>query len=306
MIAGIILGSGAAILPLVPREPLPLSGLIAVLLLGATLLTWAFLRPPIAWKFDNFLGMVGGGGDLRIISFQAAGSNRSRVGFRSVQGHLVSNIDNSLSDELHFVVGGVAVMPAATTGVPPGATFQVMIPLCDATKGYDAYLSEYEFLRKWSSFRFIAELDSQRYERSFSQREVSKTIARFRRIANPSPIPHVQVVGSLVDESAAVASPQNQPTAVVPPTTNAEVERLRGTLASLTALPDRVIGLLVAGQPLSMRELRARLHIGDEDGDQMRGLQACLGALADRGIVEHHFGSVDSYTLASDWRQQHR
>jgi len=248
--------------------------------------------------------MVGGGGDLRIIGFQAAGSNRSRIGFRSVQGHLVSNIDNSVSDKLRFVVAGIAVAPSATTGIPPGATFQIMIPLCDVTKGYDAYLSEYDFLRRWSSFRFVAELDAQRYERSFSQREVSKTIARFRRAANPSPIPQVQVVDAIVDESPAVAAPQSPLNAVVPTDVNSELERMRGSLALLTALPDRVIGLLAAGQPLSMRELRAKLEIREEDTQQMQGLQACLGALAARGIVEHHFASFESYTLAKDWRQR--
>ncbi len=289
---------------LVPKDPLPLSVLIAVVLLGASLLIWALFRPPIAWKFDTFLGMVGGGGDLRIISFQAAGSNRSRVGFHSVRGHLVSNIDNSVSDQMRFVIGGVAVAPAATTGIPPGATFQIMIPLCDATRGYDAYLSEYEFLRKCSSFRFIAELDSQRFERNFSEREISKTIARFRKAANPSPIPHIQVVDSISAESVDVASPVSRGTSVVHPDTNSELERLRGAVASFMALPDRVIGLLAAGQPLSLRELRVKLDIGDKDRDQTQGLQACLGALAARGIVEHHFGSVDSYTLAKDWRQR--
>jgi hypothetical protein len=107
VIASIILGSGALLLALVSREPLLLGTLVAVALLGGVLLAWAFLRPPIAWRFDTFLGMVGGGGDLRVISFQATGFNRSREGFRTVQGHLVSNIDNSISDQLHFVIGGL-------------------------------------------------------------------------------------------------------------------------------------------------------------------------------------------------------
>jgi len=196
VIAGIVLGSGALILAIVPKDPLAVEILVLVVLLGGALLAWAFLRPPLAWKFDSFLGMVGGGGDLRIISFQASGFNRSRVGFRSIRGHLVSNIDNSISDQLHFVVGGVPVAPSATTGLPPAASFQIAVPLCDTAKGYDAYLSEYDFLRKWGSFRFVAELDGYRYERSFSQRDVSRTIERFRRAANPAPKPEVRAKGS--------------------------------------------------------------------------------------------------------------
>lgn len=69
MIAGIVLASGALILAIVPRDPSSLGTLVLLVLLGGALLAWAFLRPPIAWKFDSFLGMVGGGEDLRIISF---------------------------------------------------------------------------------------------------------------------------------------------------------------------------------------------------------------------------------------------
>lgn len=196
LIAGIILGSGALIWAILPRDPLSLGVLVAVVLLGGTLLAWAFFRPPIARRFDSFLGMVGGGGELRIISFQATGSNRSGVGFRNVQGHLVSNIDNSISDQLNFVIGGVPVPPSATTGIPPGATFQITIPLCDTGKGYGAYLKEYDFLRNWSSFRFVAELDGYRYERAFSRRQVSRAIERFRRVANPPPVPEVRAKGS--------------------------------------------------------------------------------------------------------------
>lgn len=183
---------GAALVAITPRDPIPLTILVAVVLLGAGLLMWALLRAPIAWKFDGLLGMVGGGGDLRVISFQASGFNRSRRGFRSIQGHLVSNIDNSISDQLHFVIGGAPVPPSETTGIPPAAAFQVMIPLCDSAKGYDAYLTEYDFLRNWSSFRFVAEYDGYRYERDFSQREIARVIERFRRVANLPPKPEVR------------------------------------------------------------------------------------------------------------------
>jgi hypothetical protein len=192
VIAGVILGAGTALLAITPKDPLALAILAIIIFLGAALLAWAVLRSPVAWKFDNFLGMVGGGGDLRIISFQATGLNRSRRGLHSIQGHLVSNIDNSISDQLQFVIGGTPVPPSATTGVPPAATFQIMIPLCDAAKGYDAYLTEYNFRRKWSTFRFQADLDGHRYERNFPQREVSRVIERFRRIANPPPKPEVR------------------------------------------------------------------------------------------------------------------
>jgi hypothetical protein len=193
VIAGVILAAGAALLAITPRNPLVSAILAVVVFLGAALLAWAFLRSPIAWKFDTFLGMVGGGGDLRVISFQATGFNRSRRGLHSVQGHLLSKIDNSLSDQLQFVIGGTPVPPSATTGIPPAATFQIMIPLCDSTKGYDAYLTEYDFRRKWSSFRFVADFDGDRYERDFSQREVFRVIEGFRRVANPPPKPEVRM-----------------------------------------------------------------------------------------------------------------
>ena len=108
--------------------------MFGVILLGVALLAWTFVRAPVAWNFDGFLGMVGGGGELRVISFQATGRNRSGKGFHDINGHLVSNIDNSLSEQLHFVIGGTPVLPSSTTGIPPGATFQIVIPLCDMTK----------------------------------------------------------------------------------------------------------------------------------------------------------------------------
>ncbi len=193
VIAGVILAGGATLVAIAPHDPVWLTILVAVIGIGAVLLLWVFLRKPIAWKFDGFLGMVGGGGDLRIISFQASGRNRSGRGLRSIQGRLVSNLHNSISDPLHFVIGGVPVLPSATTGVPPAAAFQVMVPLCDQAKGYDAYLTEHDFRRRWNSFRFVAEVEGNRYERNFSQRKVSRVIERFRRVANPPPKPEVRL-----------------------------------------------------------------------------------------------------------------
>jgi hypothetical protein len=141
VIAGAILAVGPALVAIAPRHPVSPTVLAVVVLLGVALLVRALLRAPIGWKFDCFLGMVGCGGVIRVISFQASGFNRSRRGFRSIQGHLVSNIDNSISDQLHFVIGGIPAPPSATTGVPAGAAFQVMIPLRDSAKGYDAYLT---------------------------------------------------------------------------------------------------------------------------------------------------------------------
>src|SRR5437660_671019 len=144
VIATVVVGVSVYALSLVRKNPRTAGIFAAVLLTGSVLagsawLIWLFLRPPIAWRFDNFLGMVGGGGELRIISFQATGFNRSGTGHRSIKGHLVSNIDNSTSDQLRFVIGGVPVAPSATTGIPPGASFQITISLCDASKGYDGY-----------------------------------------------------------------------------------------------------------------------------------------------------------------------
>lgn len=192
VIAGLILGVGA----LPPLTAFSLNSILAGVLvsvgfLGAFLLGWTLLRAPVAWNFVGFLGMGGGGGDLRIISFQASGKNRSGKGIRNVQGHLVSNIDNSISEPLRFVIGGNPILPSSTTGIPPGANFQVTIPVCDITKGYEAYLKEYEFMQRWSTFRFVVELDGIRFERNFSERQVVREIERFRKIANPPPEPQV-------------------------------------------------------------------------------------------------------------------
>ncbi len=192
VIAGVIFAGGGMLVAIVPTDPIRRAIVVAIVVIGAAFLLWAFLRKPIAWKFDGFLGMVGGGGELRIISFQASGRNRSGRGLHSIQGHLVSNVDNAVSDPLHFVIGGVPVLPSATTGIPPGAAFQVMVPLCDQARGYDAYLTEHNFRRKWNSFRFVAEVDGHRYERNFSQGKVSRVIERFRRVANPPPKPEVR------------------------------------------------------------------------------------------------------------------
>lgn len=193
VIAGLILGAGSLALALVPKEPLSLGLLIAVIVLGGGLLAWTLFRAPVAWIFDGFLGMVGGGGELRVISFQATGRNRSGKAYHDINGYLVSNIDNSHSEQLHFVIGGMPALPSSTAGIPSGATFQIMIPLCDVTKGYDAYLKEYEFLQRWGAFRFVVELDGYQYERAFSHRRVSEQIEKFRRVANPTPKPQVRV-----------------------------------------------------------------------------------------------------------------
>lgn len=194
VIAGIILGAGAFLLAILPPDPLWMGILVSIFLLGSSLLGWALLRAPVVWNFVNFLGMVGGGGDLRIPSFQASGRNRSKKGIHNIQGHLISNIDNSISEQqLHFVINGIPVLPSSTTGIPPGANFVVMIPLCDMAKGYDEYLKEYDFIQRWGTFRFVAELDGFRFERNFSKRRVIGLIEEFRKVVTRQPEPQVRV-----------------------------------------------------------------------------------------------------------------
>ncbi len=84
-------------------------------------------------------------------------------------------------------------------------------------------------------------------------------------------------------------------------TPDLELERLRTEVSSLTALPDRVIGLLAAGRALSFKVLQSKLSIQQDDREQTAGLQACLGELVTRGIIEHNFGSVEDYTLSKEW-----
>jgi hypothetical protein len=193
VIAGVILGAGALAYPLIPRNPLYISILGSIVLLGVSLLAWTLLRAPVAWNFGSFLGMVGGGGELRVISFQANGRNRSGKGLNKIQGHLVSNIDNSISEQLHFVIDGIPVLPSSTTGIPPGADFQIMIPLCDRAQGYEAYLKEHDFMQQWSAFHFVVELNGDRYEHTFSKRRVVGMIEKFRSEANPQSKPQVRI-----------------------------------------------------------------------------------------------------------------
>lgn len=164
-----------------------------MLLIGIFFLFKAIFRPLVEWKFDGFfLGMVGGGGDIRIISFQASGRNRSGKGINFVKGHLISNMDNSVSTDLHFVIGGTPVLPSETSGVPPGADFQVMVPLCDTKDGYNSYLTESQFLHTWASFRFYVEMDGRIFEKNFSQDEVRRKIDEFKKLANPPAAPQVR------------------------------------------------------------------------------------------------------------------
>jgi len=193
VIAGVILGAGALALALIPENPLWVGISVFVGVLGGSLLIWIQWREPVAWSFGSFLGMVGGGGELRVISFQANGRNRSCKGLNNIQGHLVSNIDNSISEQLHFVIDGIPVLPSSTTGIPPGADFKIMIPLCDRAKGYEAYLKEHDFMQQWSAFHFVVELNGDHYEHKFSERRVVGMIEKFRSKASPPSKPQVRI-----------------------------------------------------------------------------------------------------------------
>lgn len=193
VIAGVILGAGALALALIPKNPLFVGISVSVAMLGGLLLALTLFRAPVAWNFSGFLGMSGGGGELRFTSFQASGRNRSGKGLNNIHGHLVSNIDNSISEQLHFVIDGTPVLPSSTTGIPPGADFQIMIPLCDTAQGYEAYLKEHDFMQQWSAFRFVVELNGDRYEHTFSKSRVVELIENFRKVANPLPKSQVRV-----------------------------------------------------------------------------------------------------------------
>lgn len=193
VIAGVILAAGSVALALAAKELVVFSLLMLLTVIACSLLLWTLFRRRLSWHFDNFLGMVGGSGDIRVVSFQATGFNRSRTGFCSVTGHLVSDIDNFVSDPLQFVIGGTPVLPSATTGIPPRASFQVMVPLCDMTKGYDAYLKEHDFLNRWSAFRFIIKMDGYRYKKRFSQRLILEQVNKFKKLANPLPQSQVRI-----------------------------------------------------------------------------------------------------------------
>ena len=188
VIAGIILILVTWISAIVTKSLL--YSIIMVVAMIIVMLSACFiLRSPIRWEFgDYFICMGTSGGDIHFTGFQATGFNRSRTGINSIQGHLVSKIDNSISDTMHFVIDDHIVLPSDTTGIPPGASFNISVPLRDPTP-----LSENEFLRKWSGFRFVVDIEGRHYERSFSRREVFRQIDKFRQEVNPAPRPEVRM-----------------------------------------------------------------------------------------------------------------
>lgn len=190
VIAALILSAGAAAWAIVPDKPVVRLAVVVLLVVGVALAGWLIVRPKIVWTYENFLGMVSGGGQLLVNSFQATGRNRSRRGIRSVGGHLVSNIDNTRSGPLQFVIGGQPVEPRETTGIPPGATFQIMIPFTESAT--EPRLSEHQFLSRWRSFRVVVQLDDMKHEKNFSEKRVMSLIERFKRVANPPSPPAVR------------------------------------------------------------------------------------------------------------------
>lgn len=162
--------------------------LIQQLWMGWTWTGWRW-RSPIVWTFGTFMGWAGGGGQLGFICFQAKGKNRSRRGFSNIRGYLVSNMDNSTSEAMYFAIDGVRVSPQDTSGIPPGAEFDIGIPL---GKNVEDRLDEYEVKQRWASFRFVLELDGVRYEREFSEAQVIQQIEEARKLVSPVPVARVQ------------------------------------------------------------------------------------------------------------------
>jgi hypothetical protein len=138
-------------------------------------------------------------------------------------------------------------------------------------------------------------------------------------------VPRFRVVSTSIPETSAAfstvaKSPEVQPTvpAAADVQLRAEVEQLRPRVAALTQqvdtlsqqletyteLPKRVIGVLVAGRPLSIRELRHQLSIADTDSQGIAALEASLGLLGSHGVVEPSPYSVESYRLASNWQER--
>src|SRR5262249_13060745 len=153
VIATAICAAGAGLWLVIPKNTPGFAIVLIAVLCGVALFVSVLFRSPIAWNFDGFLGYVGNNQGIRFTAFQAQGFNRSRREIRSIQGWFVSNIDSSVSGDLQFVVDGNLVPPPATMGIPPRATFLIAIPLCDVAKG--DYLTEQDFRRKWSTFRFV-------------------------------------------------------------------------------------------------------------------------------------------------------
>jgi hypothetical protein len=178
VIAGLIL---AFLMAVVSISSYIVLGLAVGGVILALMLILRDIKQPIVWNYgESFLGWVGGGGDLRFVGFQANGRNCTGKGITKISGYLTSDMDNSKSKPLHFVINGLIVLPSETNGIPQKADFLISIPFYEQNK-YEEYLTEDQLLRQWGEFRFVVDYDDVHYERKFTSREVLKLLERARK-----------------------------------------------------------------------------------------------------------------------------
>jgi hypothetical protein len=143
-------------------------------------------QPRVQWHFGGFLAMGGyrdGPGEsiaLRISGFQAQGTNNSDEPITSISGHLRSNLTNETLP-LYMIVNGVPVPPGETNGVPPRATFGVVVPFGPDSFTSHGMLNEETFLRRFGDFTVVIELDGRREEHRFSTERILRLISDWKR-----------------------------------------------------------------------------------------------------------------------------
>ncbi len=149
-------------------------------------------RQPIQWDFSEyFLGMSAvEGKNVHVTSFQARGHNRTKRHFRRVSGYLESNINGKRVPLLLE-----SMPPEQTNGIPPDCNFWIRAIFRDTSAPREGIEAE-NFLKQFSDFTFVIELDGKKYHKRFPHKVVAKQIASFWKESNPLPTPTVTKKGS--------------------------------------------------------------------------------------------------------------
>ena len=150
------------------------------------------LRQPIRWDFSGyFLGMTAvEGKNIHVSAFQARGYNRTKRHFRHVSGYLESHING---ERVPLLLESMP--PEQTSGIPPACNFWIRAIFRDASAPREGIEAE-RFLKQFSDFTFVVELDGKKHYKRFLPKVVRKQISSFWQESNPAPKPAISKKGS--------------------------------------------------------------------------------------------------------------